>query len=175
MKNAFQLIALLSLIISAPMLATTIYKTVKADGTVVYSDVPSRDSVPVNMVQGNNVVIPKLADPVPMEQNSLETKKSNTQYQITVLSPLSQETIRNNNGEVNISFEISPDYVGKSYLLLDNQIVNTRGKTQIRLNNIERGEHFIEVQLRDNSGKVFASSGKQTFYLHKASALINAN
>lgn len=175
MKNAFQLIALLSLIVTAPLLANTIYKTVQADGTVVYSDVPSRDSVPVNMVLSNNVIIPKLADPMTTGQDNSEIKQPTTQYQITVLSPRPQETIRNNNGEVNINFEITPDYVGKSYLLVDDQVVNTKGKTQIKLNNVERGEHFIEVQLRDNSGKIFASSGKQSFYLHKASALINAN
>ena len=107
MKNAFQLIALLSLIVTAPLLANTIYKTVQADGTVVYSDVPSRDSVPVNMVLSNNVIIPKLADPMTTGQDNSEIKQPTTQYQITVLSPRPQETIRNNNGEVNINFEIT--------------------------------------------------------------------
>jgi hypothetical protein len=175
MKNGSRLIWLLLLIMAAPLLANTIYKTVKPDGTVVYSDVPSPDSIPVNFVQDNNVVIPSLADPLALKPELSDSNKIKTHYKVTVLSPSPEETIRNNNGEVFISFEISPEYLGKFYLLLDNQLVNTKGKTQIRLNNVERGEHSIEVQLRDNSGKIFASSQKQTFYLHQASALINAN
>ena len=46
---------------------------------------------------------------------------------------------------------------------------------QLKLENVERGEHHIEVRLVGQSGKILASSGQQTFYLHKASALINAN
>lgn len=174
MKNARQL-SLLFLIIIAPLCANTIYKTVKADGTVVYSDVPSPNSIAVSMVHDNNVAIPKLADVPATKQASNQAVKPIKQYQIKVLAPGPQATIRNNNGELNIHFEISPEFIGEVYLLLDNQRVKTKGKTQITLKNVERGEHKIEVQLRDNSGKIFASSGQQTFYLHKASALINAN
>lgn len=175
MKYSSLLLGILLLIVAVPMLANTVYKTVKPDGTVVYSDVPGVDSVPVNMVQGNNVVIPQLAQPKSSAPMLNKPNRPATEYQITILSPGPEETIRSNIGEVNIHFVITPEFLGKSYLLLDNQLVNTNGKTQVRLNNVERGEHHIEVQLRDNSGKIFASSHKQTFYLHKASALINAN
>ena len=94
---------------------------------------------------------------------------------IEFLSPMAEETIRNNSGEVMVNFNISPEYLGKFELLLDNQLVNTKGKMQFTLENVPRGQHQLEVKLRDNSGKIFASSGQQTFYLHQASALIHAN
>jgi hypothetical protein len=40
---------------------------------------------------------------------------------------------------------------------------------------VDRGAHTIKVNFLDNSGKILASSKQQTFYLQKASALINAN
>ena len=175
MKKVRLLLGVFSLLFAALLCANTIYKTVKPDGTIVFSDVPSPGSVEVDIVQDKNVVIPSLASPQVQQNVNKKTQILRQQYQIAILSPAPNETIRNNLGEVNIRFEIQPDFVGRIYLLLDNQLVNTGGKKQLKLNNVERGTHSIEVQLRDNSGKIFASSGQQTFFLHKASALINAN
>ena len=158
-----------------PSMGNTIYKTVTADGTVVYSDIPNPESTPVSLGQVNGAVVPALASPGALPNDKTLLTKKNKDFKIVIHSPASGETIRSNVGDVMVNFEISPEYVGKFYLLLDNQVVNTKGKTQIKLTNVDRGEHSIEVQLRDNSGKIFASSQKQTFYLHQASALINAN
>jgi hypothetical protein len=152
--------------------ASTIYKTVQADGTVIYSDVASPGAVAVEL-SSTAAVIPKLADGT--LSTSVPQKKAPVNYKVTFHSPLAEETIRSNLGEVNVHFEISPEYLGIFELTLDNQVVKTNSKNQLTLNDVPRGRHVLQVNLIDNSGKILASSKPQTFYLHKASALINAN
>jgi len=152
--------------------ATTIYKTVKADGSISYSDVAGPGAVPVEL-SSTAAVIPALANGAPNPPTT--QKKAPVNYTNTFHSPLAEETIRSNLGEVFVHFEISPDYLGKFQLTLDNQVVKTNGKNQLTLNDVQRGQHVLQVNLIDNSGKILASSDPQTFYLHKASALINAN
>ena len=176
MKPLFYRFALIILVLLAQRgVADTIYKTLKSDGTVIYSDVPQKGSVVVTLGQVNGATVPALADPNALNKGKVAVKPADTEYQIRFLSPSQGETIRNNAGDVLVSFVISPEYPGKFELLLDNQVVNTKGKMQLKLENVLRGEHHLEVNLRDKSGKIFASSGQQTFYLHKASALIHAN
>lgn len=163
----------LSLLIANPSSAKTVYKTVQNDGSIIYSDIPREGSTPVQFETINSAIIPAMSNPKLM--NLKEQLKKTPQYEIRIFSPSEQQTLRNNAGDVQVNFEIRPDYTGKFILLLDNQEVKTEGRTQLTLHNIERGEHMIEVKLLDNTGKIFASSNKQTFYLHKASALINAN
>ena len=173
MKANRLLLLLLVALTSVPLTATTIYKIVKPDGTVVYSDVPAEGAKPADLPLNNTTVIPQLAKVQPTQPAKVAAEVP--QYQIMIHSPAAEETIRNNAGQVQVRFEITPDYPGKFELLVDNQVVNTKGRMALTLENIERGEHSIEVRLADKTGKIFASSGKQRFYLHKASALINAN
>ena len=175
MKLSYLSYVFLLILLAGPSVANTVYKTVKADGTVVYSDVPSPESTTVSLGQVNGAVVPTLVSPGALQKDKPSSTKTYKDYKITILSPAAGETIRNNLGEVTVNFEITPDYLGKFELFLDNQVVNTKGNTQVELKNVERGEHKLEVKLVGQSGKIFASSGQQTFYLHKASALINAN
>jgi hypothetical protein len=158
-----------------PIMADTVYKTVKSDGSVIYSDVPSPESTLVTLGQVNGAVVPALVSLGALTKDKPLIKPTPPDYKIVFLSPASGETIRNNAGEVMVRFQISPDYLGKFELLFDNQVVNTKGRMQFKFENVLRGEHHLEVKLRGNSGKILASSGQQTFYLHKASALIHAN
>ena len=175
MKHVYLSCVLLLMLLSGVSVANTIYKTVKSDGSVVYSDLPSPGSEPVVLGQVNGAVVPALVSAGALNSGKALNKKIKPDYQIEFLSPMAEETIRNNSGEVMVNFNISPEYLGKFELLLDNQLVNTKGKMQFTLENVPRGQHQLEVKLRDNSGKIFASSGQQTFYLHQASALIHAN
>lgn len=158
--------------------AQVIYKTVKADGTVVYSDIRSDGAEPVNLSAMNTVVVPALNDA--SKQTTVRNKpvsqpKSAIEYVISIRSPLDEETLRNNSGEVSINVDVFPKKSGKFELILDNQTVKTQSNGQFQLESVERGAHTIQVNFLDNSGKILASSKSQTFYLHKASALINAN
>lgn len=158
--------------------AQVVYKTVKSDGSVVYSDVPSDGAVPVNLSSLNTVVVPALnnaSSQTPSQTIPAKKAKAEVQYMVFIRSPEPEQTLRDNSGAVFISAEVLPKRSGKFQLVLDNQIVKTQSNNKFELENVNRGAHNIQVNFLDNSGKILASSKLQTFYLQKASVLINAN
>ena len=170
------IVCLLLLCISVS--AQVVYKTVKADGSVVYSDVRSDGAVPVNLTSMNTVVVPSLNNAKSQTTSRIKPVKqikSEVQYVVSIRSPAAEQTVRDNSGSVTINADVSPKKSGKFQLVIDNQIVKTQSKSQFQLESVNRGAHNIQVNFLDNSGKILASSKQQTFYLQKASALINAN
>lgn len=146
----------------------TLYKVVKADGTVVYTDRPVAGAVPVALpsVNTSQSLAPK-QDAKP----TTTPPKPDINYHISIQSPAHEETIRNNLGAVKVSASIDPKGVGMFQLVLDGQVVSTKAFPQFSLQGVPRGEHKIEVQLVDKSGKILASSPSRIFYLHQASVL----
>jgi TolA-binding protein len=166
------------LLLCMSVTAQVVYKTVKADGSVVYSDVPSEDAVPVNLSSMNTVVVPALnnaASQTASRLNPVKKRSPEVQYLVFIRSPAAEQTLRDNSGVVTITAEVVPKKSGKFQLVIDNQIVKTQSKSKFQLENVNRGAHTIQIHFLDNSGKILASSKQQTFYLQKASALINAN
>ena len=173
--RVFYIFCLLLLCISVS--AKVLYKTVKADGSVVYSDVKNPGSVPVNLSSINTVVIPALnnASSQTATQNiRIKKVRPEVQYTVFIRSPEAEQTLRDNAGGVKISVNVLPKKSGKFQLIFDGQMFKTQSKSQCQLENVDRGAHTIKVNFLDNSGKILASSKQQTFYLQKASALINA-
>ena len=176
MRFAFVICLLLLLCINVS--AQVVYKTIKADGSVVYSDVPSDDAVPVNLSSMNTIVVPALnnaASQSTSQLNPIKKLSPEVQYQVFIRSPAAEQTLRDNFGVVIIHAEVTPKKSGRFQLVIDNQIVKTQSKSKFQLKNVNRGAHTIQIDFLDNSGKILASSKQQTFYLQKASALIHAN
>jgi hypothetical protein len=153
-----------------------VYKTVKADGSVVYTDTPTDSSTPVTLSAVNNVV-PALSQPNLQINPATQAKprKVTKNYVVSVTSPAPAAHIRNNLGQVTIAASVNPKGAGQFQLVLNGQVNITQASHLFELENIDRGAHTIKVNYVDNSGKILASSDSQTFYLHKASALIKAN
>jgi hypothetical protein len=174
--RVFYILCLLLLCLSVS--AQVVYKTVKADGSVVYSDVSSEGAVPINLSSLNTVVVPALnnaASQTTNQMNSIKKRRPEVRYSVFIRSPAAEQTLRDNSGAVTINAEVLPKKSGKFQLVIDNQVVKTQSKSKFQLENINRGAHTIQVKFLDNSGKILASSKRQTFYLQKASALINVN
>ena len=150
--------------------AKTIYKVIAADGSVTYTDQPVADSEPVSL--GNLNTAAPLATPKPF---AIPEVKSTTQYELAILSPSPDATVRNNLGEVSISASIQPLATGLYQLNMDGDIISTNTSGIFQLKDLQRGAHQIQISFTDNTGKILASSDQQTFYMHKASALINSN
>jgi hypothetical protein len=167
---------ILCLFLCLSVSAQVVYKTVKADGSVVYSDVRSDGAVPVKLSSMNTVAVPALnnaAIQTTNQINSVKRRRPEIQYSVFIRSPVAEQTLRDNSGVVVIISEVLPKKTGEFQLVIDNQVVKTQSNSKFQLENINRGAHTIQVNFLDNSGKILASSKQQTFYLQKASALIN--
>jgi len=166
------------LLLCTSVSAQMVYKTVKANGSMVYSDVPSDGAVPVNLSSMNTIVVPALnnaASQTTSQFNPVKKLRPEVQYRVFIRSPAAEQTLRDNSGAVTINAEVVPKKPGTFQLVIDNQIVKTQSKSKFQLKNVNRGAHTIRIDFLDNSGKILASTKQQTFYLQKASALINAN
>lgn len=153
--------------------AATLYKVVSKDGKVTYTDKPQVGAEVVDLSAVNSAVMPSMAQP----KNDVRAKvvqKAPIKYQLTIVSPSHEQTIRNNLGELTIRGQLKPQANGIFDLYLNGKIIRSNPIPSFSLTGIDRGEHSIEIKFRNKSGKILASTPSQTVYLHKASALINA-
>jgi len=163
-------ILILILIIAPQVVAQNkVYKSINKDGVTVFSDSPTSDSKPI--VIAKTITIKAASE---LAILSTSPKVNDSLYQIKIIEPTNQDTIRDNNGAVNITVQYQPLLRSdlNISLILDGKIYLTaKNLTRFYLNNIERGEHQIKIELIDNKGKIIASSASVTFYMHRASVI----
>jgi len=166
---------LLLLFITLPMIChATVYKRVLPNGQVVYTDKPGPQSAEVKLKP--------LSATMSSPQPSLTTQSSASGrnqtpppppkvYQLTLLSPTNDVTIRNNEGLLKVSGRLQPASPGVFELLLNGAIVDTQNQPHFTLTDTPRGSHRLQIQFKDKSGKLIASSPITTVHMHRASVL----
>ncbi|MGZ5117945.1 MAG: hypothetical protein ACXWCY_21470 [Burkholderiales bacterium] len=103
--------------------------------------------------------------PMPSHAQSVAT--------ISITEPGAGATIHDNDGNVPIVITLRAS--GSIVVLLDGKPYGPRQNgTSFVLQDVDRGEHKLQVQLVDADGTVVASSATVTFYLWRASALFPA-
>ncbi|MGL4957377.1 MAG: hypothetical protein ACRC49_00035, partial [Plesiomonas sp.] len=98
---------------------------------------------------------------------------SNLTTQIAILSPIDEQTVRNNSGDIDVTVMVVPKLTESQtvQLLLDgNPSGSPTRSIQQQLKNIDRGSHQVSAQLLDK-GQVVATAPAVTVYLHRASVL----
>jgi hypothetical protein len=170
---------LLSVGVSSMSVAqTVVYKKTNPDGTISYSDQHSDGAVTMNESINNTAVMPSLQPPRErLYSSTTSTKSVNATdiYILKIVSPEDEGTVRSNIGEVDIVASLSPKASGSFQLMLNGELKSTQPRPVFHLNGLERGEYSLQVRFVGKSGKILALTQPQTFYLHKASVLINAN
>lgn len=144
-----------------------IYKIVNKDGTISFSDspAPGAEELTISTIANTMQSMHSAAPAAPAQP------KQARQYQLTILSPEPDATVRNNTGKVNVAAQIDPQVRG-TYELDFNGELYTSITGVFNLENINRGSHSYQVKFTDNSGKVIASSESRTLHMHQASVLI---
>lgn len=148
-----------------------VYKVVKKDGTVIYTDSPVEGSEEVTFKGSTQNVAKPLAvvKPAPPVE---EKKKIN--YSVSITSPENEATVRNNSGDITITATKEPKQSPAQFkLVFDGQDAQLSSNGTFTLTGINRGAHQFQVLLIDNKGKTLASSETRTLYLHRASVFIN--
>ncbi|MCL1089854.1 DUF4124 domain-containing protein [Shewanella profunda] len=164
--RAFTLIGLLLLSMQAQ---ATIYKWVDKDGKVHYSDEPRANAevVELNEKTLNQIALP----PVKIASDNNNQVIEDIQYQINIISPEEEATVRDNNGDFEVVATVSPEI--KSQFLMQLKLNgNVVGPPQVggrfKLTNVDRGEYTLVVDAMTQNGKVFASSSPRKIFLHQA-------
>jgi len=158
--------------LSAQVFATSakIYVWRNEQGVLVFSDSPRPGAEEVKITEQNIVSSPSIDTSI----LDITPQKIEEKYQVEITQPEQNETIRDNTGSVYITGLVKPVFKQglKIQLYLDN---NKYQKPQSRaiyiLRDIDRGEHQVKMQLINNKGKIIASSGVTTFYMHRTSVI----
>lgn len=87
---------------------------------------------------------------------------------IILTQPKDQDTLHNSGGELSIIIDTPLRKNDKWRILLDGKETGELQTTpQFTLQNIERGEHTLQIQAVDTNNKTVASSDILTLYIHQ--------
>lgn len=146
-----------------------IFRTVDANGNVVFTDIPPVDrsgSTQVTVPPVNTV--PPLAAP-PTSANNAPAQTSPGYYtQLIVVSPAADEAIRDNAGNVRIEVAVTPPLRPDHRLLLvlDGSLIDVEAVSGVfELTNVDRGTHTAGARVVDRDGNAIIESNATTFHL----------
>jgi hypothetical protein len=141
-------------------------------GTLVFTDQARPGARLVNM-NHNTLTMPATNTNIVTAE---PTSGSAAQYKVAITRPTAQQTIRDNNGVVQVSGQISPQ-LGQGHkfrLKLDGEIrQKPHSNAHFVLRNVDRGEHQVVLELLNAKEEVIAASEAITFQLFRASILHN--
>jgi len=154
-----------------------IYKTVDANGNVVFTDIAPVERSGQPPSQAVNVQPINSYEPPPsaQSQNPLSSPGSSVPSyysQLEVISPTEDETIRDNAGNVQIEVAISPPLRSDHRLLLvlDGTVTGVEAVNGVfELSNVDRGTHTAGARAVDRQGNVLIESNPATFNLMRVS------
>ncbi len=166
------LIALL--LASVPVLAPAeVYRSVDAQGNVVYSDQPGQG--------GKKVDLPEIStyEPKPVPPGTLDTNaaanqaKANPATQLSFVQPGADETIFDNQGNVAVALRVEPPLQPTQRLALqvdDGAAVETNQPTY-QFTGLDRGTHTVHAWVVGADGQTGSPKAAVTFHLRQASTL----
>lgn len=162
-----------------PALAVAgIYKYVTPDGRVEYSDQPREGAAKVEVTPLQTYAPPPL--PKKMTTETQSQAQATTAYQVSIMTPQDDATVRENTGRVVVSLQVVPSLEEDSnytlQLLLDGQPVG-RASTRLKytLTDVDRGTHTLQAKLLNPLGTSVAQSEVITFYMRRMSILFRNN
>lgn len=163
------------LLFAAQPQAKVLYKLTHADGSVTYTDVPQAGAVALDLSKSNSATMPALALPPKALVKHKQQLRPQIDYQLRLLEPADNQSLRSNNGLVKIRAKLQPAKAGQYLLIMDGKQLARSTSGYFMLENVDRGSHQIQVKFSNQSGKVIASTPLQRFHLQRVSLLINRN
>jgi Domain of unknown function (DUF4124) len=167
------LIVLISLALAgAAAQAQTVYKVIKPDGTVEYTDSPPPGEAATKVeVPPLNIAEPPPALPA---GNPSPTDQAPGYTSLRITSPGDGAAIRDNAGNVNVDLALEPPLRSgdRIEILVDGRVVAGGNKTSITLANVERGSHSVQAVVKSPDGKVVTRSNSVSFDLQRRSAIL---
>ncbi|OOZ40102.1 hypothetical protein BOW53_09105 [Solemya pervernicosa gill symbiont] len=163
------------LVVVAPSGSAEIYKYVDEQGNLIYSDRAPQGVEQLELPDIQLYSHPPLPEAskqadVEGESDGIETNYS----QIRITSPGSEETVRDNSGNLSVAVSLEPALnleAGDTLTLLMDGAVVSEGQTSssIQLSGIDRGAHTLTASVVSKSGATRISSSSVRFYLMRAS------
>nr|WP_298410943.1 DUF4124 domain-containing protein [uncultured Halomonas sp.] len=172
--------------------AATVYRSVDAQGNVVFTDTPGQDSQRIKLKSLTVVPSQESATPASKASGNPAEKKAAPRFSrnasggpfmpystFSILSPQDGYTLQTGYaGDIVIDIAVEPE-LRKDHrirLLVDDDVSQSAMHTQVfMLSNLNRGEHTLRAELLDAQGRVRHRSDPVTLYVHRASVNLPSN
>ena len=161
----------ISLIIVPLAYAETVYKTVDAEGNIVFSDVPSEGAEEIKIKKAQAINPPKARSFKLSPAEDISKKFIYTK--LAIASPENDSTIHGGEGNVNISVILEPKLQEGDVIVLsmDGKEMLSGKAPQFLLENIDRGTHSISVVVKNEGDKVLKRSAEVIFHVRRTAEL----
>ena len=177
MKPVNHLVFAAITLVWASGLPAAVYKSVDAQGNVVYTDEPGGDAKPVKLPPLSTVPAPRYkssAQPSTLSSANTEQSAAANYRQISIVSPTEDATLRDNTGAVPVNVVVEPELnsvAGHRYrYYLDGQAQGKPTKSgQVSFENLDRGSHTVEAAVVDSADRELIRSSSVQFFLHRQS------
>ncbi len=155
---------------------TVIYKSIAADGSVVFTDEPSKGaetvtSTPLNIVTPQET---KTTNRSNSSSNAEEALKEATVRFVKLLNPINDQTFVNPRGSINVSLTTGHKKglpLGhKVQVLLNGAVASTSASLHHQIPVPHRGTHTISAKVYGPSGSLSARSRSVTINILKSNA-----
>ena len=144
-----------------------VYKRVNPDGSVEYSDQPIEGAEVMKVPKGSTFTMPEAPARTAKPASTQEEEPAVKYESLEITRPMNDETIRSNEGKLTALARSVPalDASHRFRWNMDGAPVQQVNAPELRLNNVNRGTHNLQVQIVDADGKVIISSETITFHL----------
>ncbi|MGK0223728.1 MAG: hypothetical protein ACI9ON_002975 [Limisphaerales bacterium] len=173
----------LVLAVSGVHAASRIYKSVDAEGNVIFTDVPPTNGEQKAVVELNETN--QFDGPAPRSEQTgsrgnrrdqtsdLDTTEEEAEppiYEVLqVTSPKHDLAIRENSGSVSITVSLTPELSNEHghalEILMDGETLANAAMTSVDLANVDRGTHNISARVIDEEGRTLITSETVSFHM----------
>ena len=138
-----------------------VYRSVDADGNIVYTDKPSQDAEKIKI--DNVQTVP--AGPDDFKYTPPEKPDLGNYTKLEIVTPENNHVFTGNTGDVTVSVAIKPALRESDSLIfyMDGQKKGDSRSQTLQMTNLARGTHTVKVDVVNGDGKSLKSSAPVTF------------
>lgn len=149
-----------------------VYKKVNPDGSVEYTDVPQKDVDEMTLEPIPTIPAFKLPPPAPAKKKTQAKEDVDHYVELSITSPEDDEGIRSNSGEITAQANLVPplrlEQEHRIEWWLDGNKVEAATSLVLKLENVDRGTHRLQIRVVDFEKKTLIESKTIRFHVFRA-------
>ena len=175
-KTVLSIILGAFLLVTASPLIAQVYKVVDKDGNVTFTDqAPADGSGPVELAPISVIEAPKYETKPAAAEGEEGTEEMTlrqlrrTYSDFAIVSPQQEESVWRPDGPIPVAWSVGNALQPgmQVTLYLDGKRYTSTTQPMIPIAGLDRGEHTLKAELRDNRNRVVSSSDSITFFVRQ--------
>jgi len=172
---------LVLVLLLAPLagLADSVYRTVDANGNVIFTDTPPADGSAADRIdirRTNTVQATELPPPPSAEPQAAGEEAAALEYDVRITAPANETSFPMGPGNFSVSVSVTPalkKYDGLQLFMDGTPWGSPQRDTLWDLTNVFRGQHDITVGVVDADGQTLVMSSPVRVFVHRPSTNFN--